>query len=119
MQDFKELRVWQKSHRLVLTAYHITKNFPKDELHGLTSQIRRTAASIPANIAEGCGKDTNPDFIRFLQTAIGSASELEYHLLLAYDLKFMDKTNYETINSEVIEVRKMLITLIKKIRKSD
>ena len=63
--------------------------------------------------------DTNPDFIRFLQTAIGSASELEYHLLLAYDLKFMDKTNYETINSEVIEVRKMLITLIKKIRKSD
>ena len=86
MQDFKKLTVWQKAHLLTVAAYKATEAFPKDELYGLTSQIRRACISIPANIAEGCGREGKVEFNRFLQIALGSATELEYHLLLAYDL---------------------------------
>ena len=86
MQNFKSLKVWEKSHELTLAVYKATTNFPKDELYGLTSQIRRASASIPANIAEGCGRTGKAELARFLQVAMGSASELEYHLLLAHDL---------------------------------
>jgi len=86
VQNFKSLKVWEKSHELILAVYKATTNFPKDELYGLTSQIRRASASIPANIAEGCGRTGKAELARFLQVAMGSASELEYHLLLAHDL---------------------------------
>src|SRR5206468_7800270 len=90
MQDFRELRVWNTAHELTLAAYQITRGFPKSELYGLTSQIRRSAASICANIAEGCGRGSRRDFARLLQIARGSASELEYHLILAADLRLVD-----------------------------
>ncbi|MGA9994068.1 MAG: four helix bundle protein, partial [Pyrinomonadaceae bacterium] len=89
MRDFREFKVWVKSHDLTLEVYKVTAAFPKEELYGLTSQIRRASASIPANIAEGCGRSGNPELCRFLQISMGSASELEYHLLLAHDLKFL------------------------------
>jgi four helix bundle protein len=90
--------------------------FPRDELYGLTSQIRRSCASIPANIAEGCGRGGDGEFARFLQIAMGSASELEYHLLLASDLKFLDGSNYERLATEVTEVKRMLTSLIQKLK---
>jgi four helix bundle protein len=89
MKDFRELKVWEKAHALVLNLYRETTSFPPSELYGLTVQIRRAAASIPANIAEGCGRGSSADFARFLQIAMGSACELEYHLLLARDLGFL------------------------------
>ena len=90
VKSFRDLKVWEKSHSLALAAYDATANFPKQEMFGLVSQIRRCASSIPANIAEGCGRRGNGEFHRFLQIAMGSASELEYHLLLSRDLKFLD-----------------------------
>lgn len=81
MKDFRKLQIWEKSHVLVLSVYKQTKSFPKEELFGLTSQIRRAAASIPANIAEGCGRGSDAELARFAQISMGSASELEYHIL--------------------------------------
>lgn len=89
MKDFRNLKVWEKSHQLALAVYKATSTFPRHELYGLTSQIRRACASIPANIAEGCGRSGDAELARFLQIAMGSASELEYHLLLARDLGFL------------------------------
>lgn len=83
MKDFKKLIVWKKAHEMTLNIYRTTKSFPKDEVYGLTSQLRRAASSIPANIAEGCGRNSDAELARFLQIAAGSASEVEYHLLLA------------------------------------
>ncbi len=90
MKNFRDLRVWEKAHRLALSVYRATRTYPSEELYGLTSQSRRAAASIPANIAEGCGRGGNPELRQFLQIAIGSASELGYHLLLAHDLKLLN-----------------------------
>jgi four helix bundle protein len=89
MKDFRELKVWQKGHELTLLMYRTTETLPRSELFGLTSQIRRCTSSIPANIAEGCGRLGNSELHRFLQMACGSASELEYHLLLARDLGYI------------------------------
>jgi len=89
MQDFRKLVVWQKAHQLTLDVYCITRTYHKEELYGLTSQTRRAAASIPANIAEGCGRNGGADLARFLHIAAGSASELDYHLILACDLDFI------------------------------
>ena len=94
MKDFRDLEVWRHSHRLTLDVYRESKNFPMDERFGLTSQIRRCAASIPANIAEGCGRRGDGEFHRFLPIAMGSASELDYHLLLAKDLEYLGHTAY-------------------------
>jgi four helix bundle protein len=94
MKSFRDLKVWEKSHELALAAHDATADFPKQEMFGLVSQIRRCATSIPANIAEGCGRRGNGEFHRFLQIAMGSASELEYHLLLSRDLKFLDGQIY-------------------------
>jgi four helix bundle protein len=116
LKDFRKLNVWEKSHALALEIYRTTANFPKDELFGLTSQIRRAGGSIPANIAEGCGRDSNADFARFLQMALGSASELEYHVLLARDLKFIDSKSYEILNTQTTEIKRMLTSLIQKLR---
>ncbi len=116
MQDYRNLKVWERAHRLTLEVYKATALFPKDELYGLTSQIRRSCASIPANIAEGCGRDGDAEFARFLRIAMGSASELDYHLLLARDLNFLSGTAYEQLESELIEVRRMLNSFIQKLR---
>jgi four helix bundle protein len=116
MKNFRDLKVWHKSHELTLTVYKETKSFPREELYGLTSQIRRASASVPANIAEGCGKSSNADFARFLQIAFGSANELEYHLLLARDLEILDNKIYADLEERLVEVKKMLASLITKIR---
>jgi len=116
LQDFKKLTVWEKSHRLTLAVYKATASFPKAELYGLTSQIRRACASIPANIAEGCGRTGRAELGRFLQVAMGSASELEYHLLLAHDLEMLGEPDYKSMESQVVEVKRMLGAFIGKLR---
>jgi four helix bundle protein len=116
MKDFKNLQVWEKSHSLTLSIYESTKNFPKEELFGLTSQIRRAVTSISTNIAEGCGRSSDPDLSRFLQIAFGSACEVEYQLILAKDLKYVDGVTYTDLNRELLAVKKMLASLISKIR---
>jgi len=115
MRDFKKLRVWEKAHRLTLAVYAATAGFPKEEMYGLTSQARRAASSVPANIAEGCGRDTGADFARFLHIASGSAVELEYHLLLARDLGMIPAPKHAELDFEVNEVKRMLATLVRKV----
>ena len=115
MKDFKKQKVWGKSHSLTLAIYRATNNFPKDEMYGLTSQIRRASASIPANIAEGCGRHGDAEFARFLCIAMGSACELEYHLLLGHDLGFLNDPDYERLSMELAEVKRMLTGFIKKL----
>ncbi len=112
MRNFRELKVWDKAHRLTLDVYRTTRQFPNDELYGLTSQMRRAAASIGANIAEGAGKNSRPEFARFLQIGLGSASELEYHLLLSRDLGYLESDLHELLASQVVEVKKMLAGFI-------
>jgi len=111
MKDFRDLEVWGKAHRLTLEVYRTTKNFPGDERFGLTSQMRRCAASVAANIAEGCGRSGNAEFHRFLQMAMGSTSELEYHLLLSRDLEYLDNQRHALLNIEAIRVKRMLASL--------
>jgi four helix bundle protein len=94
MQDFRQLKIWERAHQLTLAVYSNTASFPHEERYGLTSQIRRVAVSIPANLAEGCGRGGDADFRRFVQIAMGSACELEYHLLLACDLKLLKAADY-------------------------
>ena len=100
---------------MTLAAYQTTSAFPTRETSGLTSQIRRCAASVAANIAEGCGKRGNAEFQRFLNIAIGSASELEYHFLLAHDLQFVPEAEYRNLDDKVVEVKRMLASLIRKV----
>ena len=116
MQDFKKLTVWEKGHRLTLAVYKAAAGFPKAELYGLTSQIRRACASIPANIAEGCGRTGKAELGRFLQVAMGSASELEYHLLLARDLTMLSESEYRSLEGQVVEVKRMLSAFIGRLR---
>lgn len=116
MKDFRTLTVWQRSHELTLDVYGHTRAFPKEELFGLTSQIRRACASIPANIAEGCGRGSDGDFQRFLQIAFGSANELDYHLLLAHDLNLIGDQNYNVVYGKVMEIKRMLAWLIRKVQ---
>jgi four helix bundle protein len=119
LRDFKELKVWERSHRLTLAVYNFTAAFPKEELYGLTSQARRSCAAIPANIAEGCGRGSNSDLARFLQIALGSASELEYHLLLARDPSLLTGEVHERLTSEVTEIKRMLAAFIESLRVFD
>ncbi len=116
MQDFRNLKVWEKAHRLTLDVYSATENFPSTEQYGLTSQIRRACSSIPANIAEGCGRIGDAELVRFLAIAMGSASELEYHLLLSRDLHFLDPEEHDRLSGEARAVKSMLASLIRKLR---
>ena len=118
MRDFRGLKVWQKSHRLTLQIYKATRGFPNEERYGLTSQMRRSSSSIPANIAEGCGTSSDAELARYLQIAMSSASELEYHILLAHDLDLIDSANYKAINEEVTQIKRMLTAFIKRLRVS-
>ncbi len=115
MKDFRDLKVWEKAHQLALDCYAVTAGFPKQEIFGMVSQIRRAGSSIAANIAEGCGRGGNAEFQRFLQIAMGSASELEYHFLLSRDLHFLDEKNHHRVQVSVVEVKRMLAGLIKKV----
>jgi four helix bundle protein len=110
------LNVWKKSHDLALAIYQVTRGFPNDELYGLTSQTRRACVSIPSNIAEGCGRNGDVEFGRFLQIALGSSVELEYHLLLAHELEYLNSKDYEILDGRVSEVGKMLISFIQKLK---
>ena len=112
MKDFKELKVWEKAHALTLAVYESSRNFPREEIYGLTSQLRRAAVSVSANIAEGCGRRSDGEFVRFLQIARGSISEVEYHLLLARDLKFLTNQVHQDLEKKVIEVQRMLTSLV-------
>jgi four helix bundle protein len=115
LKDFRTLQVWERAHRMALSAYRVTNAVPKSELYGMTSQIRRCAVSIAANIAEGCGKRGNGEFQRFLNIAAGSASELEYHFLLARDLGYLNETDYPLLSANVVEVKRMLASLARKV----
>ena len=116
MQEFRNLRVWQRAHRLVLLVYRVTKQIRKSDFPGLVPQIRRAAASIPANIAEGCGHAGQREFARFLQMALASAFELDYHLLLACELGVIPRAAFVELQTEVQGVKKMLVTLIDRVR---
>jgi len=116
MQDFRRLKVWEKAHQLTLAVYTVTAKFPKAELYGLASQMRCAAASAVCNIAEGSGRAGGPDFARFLSMATGSASELEYQLLLAHDLSYMNPEEYHDLERCVIELKRMLASLFQKVK---
>lgn len=116
MQNYKGLKVWSKSHEITLKIYSLTKVFPKEEIYSLTNQIRRCSSSIPANIAEGCGKNGKNDFGRFLNIALGSANETEYFLLLAKDLGYLRIEDHMQLEKCINEIKGMLISLIKKVR---
>ena len=108
--------MWGKSHELTLRIYALTSEFPRQEIYGLTSQIRRACASIPTNIAEGCGRNSSPDFARFLQIAMGSASETEYLILLAHDLKYLNVDQHAELIDMIVSVKKMLTALLRNIK---
>jgi four helix bundle protein len=116
MRDFHKLRVWEKSHTIALEIYKVTRSFPKEEVYGLTNQMRRAAVSIPTNIAEGCGRGSNPDLLRFLHISMGSASELEYLLQLSNELNYLDQINFDRLNEELTNSRKMLNAFIQTIK---
>lgn len=115
MKDFRQLKVWQKSHQLVLALYQITASFPRAENYGLTPQIRRAAVSIPSNLAEGCGRNGDAELARFCCIARGSASELEYQLLLARDLKLIQPKDYEQLEQQTTEIKRMLTVFVQKL----
>jgi len=115
MKDFRQLQVWKKAHQFVLDVYRTTQTFPKEELYGLISQVRRAAASIPTNIAEGCGRKGDAELSRFCQIAMGSASEVEYQLQLAADLGFLEQQEYSKLNEQLLEVKRMLNSFLQKL----
>ena len=112
MRNYRDLEVWKLSHKLTLELYVASRKFPKDEIFGLTSQLRRATISIGANLAEGCGRRTSPEFACFIRIAMGSASELDYHLMLCRDFGFLSNEFYERNSKELIRVRKMLSALL-------
>ena len=115
MGDYRSLRVWKQAHQLTLQVYRLTALFPPSERYGLTSQIRRAAASIAANIAEGCGRNSDAELARFCRIALGSANELDYHLLLARDLDLIPAADYGRAYAETEQVRRMLSALIERL----
>ena len=118
MSDFTKLLVWQKAHALTLIVYRETAHWPRHEQYGLVSQTRRAAASVPSNIAEGCGRDSDAELARFISIAKGSAAELSYLLLLASELGYVSLSSYETIAKALVEVQRMLWSLERRLRES-
>ena len=116
MQDYKKLKVWEKAHAFTVVVYAITRTFPKDEVYALTSQIRRCAVSVPSNIVEGCGRGSNPELVKFLHYALGSANELEYQLVLSRDLGYVSAEAHVPLAASVLEIKRMLAALIVKIK---
>ena len=116
MFDFRKLRIWREGHALTLTVYRLTRSFPREELFGLTNQLRRSAASVPHTIAEGCGRQTAPDLLRFLTIAMGSASELESQILLAQGLEYLSTAQAEALLLDIVRLRKMLTAYYQKVK---
>ncbi len=115
MRDFKQLKVWQKAYRFVLTVYRHTPAFPSQERYGLTAHLLKSAVSVPSNIAEGCGRESDRELARFLSIAAGSASETEYQLLLAHDLGYLNPQAYQELGNQVNEVKRMLNSFIQRL----
>ena len=111
MRSYRDLQVWAKAHSLTLEIYRVSRAFPRDEMYGLTAQVRRAASSVGANLAEGCGRQTDNELARFVRIALGSASELDYHLVLCRDLGLLQDSQYEGIAKELTIVGKMLASL--------
>lgn len=119
MRDFKSMKVWEKGHALTLAVYRATQSFPSEERYGLVSQMRRSASSIPANIAEGCGRIGDPELARFCQLSFGSATELEYWILLARDLGYLASDAHDPLLGSTVEVKRMLGALLSTLRGRD
>ena len=116
LRHYKDLKVWQKAYQLCITIYKITRHFPKEERYGLTSQIRRSAVSVPSNIAEGYGRKTTPEYIQSLFIAYGSHCELETQILLSKDLGYIKAEDFEVLQKDIGEIERMLKALIKSLR---
>jgi four helix bundle protein len=116
MQNYKDLKVWEKAHEFTLKVYEATKIFPKEEIYSLTNQMRRAASSVPANIAEGCGKNSKLEFAHFLNIALGSANESECFLILSKDLLYLKEESFIVLYNLINEIKSMLIALINKVR---
>ncbi len=116
MKDFRELKVWERGYKLTLQIYKVTTGFPREEIYGLTSQMRRACASVPTNIAEGCGRSRDTELARFMEIPIGSSSEFEYQLLLSHDHDLINETDYKNIMTETVEVKKMIISFFQKLK---
>lgn len=116
MKNFKNLKVWRKGIELVVDVYKTSSDFPKEELYGLTSQIRRSAISIPSNVAEGAGRGTDKDFNRFLDIALGSAFELETQIIIAHELEFLADNDFEELSVKLNEEQKMITGLQKSLK---
>lgn len=119
MKDFKKLQIWQRSHQITLSIYKVSAKFPREEVYGLTSQIRRCSFSVPSNIAEGCGRNSDAELSRFLVIASGSAFELSYQLLLAKDLNYVSENVFLPLDAEITEVSKMINSFIQKLKPND
>ena len=119
MQNYKDLKVWAKAHQMTLKVYLLSKDFPKEELYSLTSQLRRSISAIPANIAEGYGKNSQKDLGNYLNIALGSANEAEYFLLLSRDLNYLPKEEHLILDDNINEIKAMLISLIHKVRSTN
>jgi four helix bundle protein len=115
VKDFRQLKVWQRAHQLTLEIYRTTASFPRSEAYALTPQIRRAAVSIPSNLAEGCGRKGDAELARFCNIASGSASELEYQILLARDLKLIKPEDYEILAQQTTEIKRMLTVFVQKL----
>ncbi len=115
MRDYRKYKVWDLGHEVTLEIYKVTRDFPKEEMYGLVSQMRRASSSVPANIAEGCGRESDAEFKRFLIIAQGSANELEYFTVLAKDLGYMEEAPFSTLNDKVDKLRRSLNSLITKL----
>lgn len=118
MQDFRKLDVWAKAHATVLEVYKDTSRFPPSERYGITAQLRRSAASVPANLAEGCGRGSDGSFASFVQIAFGSACETEYHILLSRDLGYLEDESYTRLSRNVTQVKRMLTALLRTLQTS-
>jgi four helix bundle protein len=118
MKNFRDLKVWQKAHQLVLRIYQTTKLFPREEVYHLTNQLRRASASVPTNLAEGCGRSTQKDFAHYIQNAFGSAQEVEYLILLSHELGYLSVQEHTTLDRDLNEVKAMLHGLLVKVRKN-
>jgi four helix bundle protein len=113
MRDFKELKVWHKAHRFVLDVYEKSRSFPADERFGLTAHLRKSVTSVPSNIAEGCGRESERELARYLSIAAGSASESEYQLLLARDLGYLPPNDHQKLDDQANEIKRMLGSFIR------
>jgi len=116
VKDFREILVWPRSHAFTVEIYRLSAKFPKEETFGLTSQMRRAASSIPANISEGCGRDGDPELKRFMTIALGSACELDYFILLASELGYIQPLDRGRLSGEILEIRRMLGGFIQKLK---